>query len=349
MTSQETRPRGARSALHRAATAPIAALLLLAGASRCAGKVDDGVGSETHFVSCEVTSDCVGALGAGHECVAGKCEKVEPHADAGDADASDTDASNTQLPPECVVGSSEPGPYGVTFRYTNERDAPIAMWEECGLKRAVLSCADAYSEPLSTSLFCAPECPATNCPVCGACMSEPKGVTAAAPIDEEWTGERFVAGATTAGCTCFERHAVPAGKYRVSVDVRPSQPPDAPMGGPDATALYTVTVDFTLPDDDGIVEIPLDASPHVVPCADAGSDATTGGSCIERLDPSDPAASCSPQVQTAEVVCTSSTPNLYLCEGAVPLVEGCTDPFGGYGPAPGSSLEGAAGAFRCCP
>ena len=180
-------------------------------------------------------------------------------------------------------------------------------------------------------------------------MVGPKPVTAAAPLEDEWTGESFTYSATSGGCSCFERHVAPAGKYRVRVAVHPSQPADAPGGGPDVTALYTVTVDFTLPDDDGIVEIPLDDSAHVVPCADAGADAGSGGSCIERLDPTDPAAGCSPQAQSSEVACAGTTPNLYRCEAAVPLIEGCTDPFGGYGPPPGSSFEGAAGVFRCCP
>jgi hypothetical protein len=128
------------------------------------------------------------------------------------------------------------------------------------------------------------------------------------------------------------------GRYRISVPVYPAEPLEQEGGGWHQTALYVVTVDFTLPDPDDVVEIPIDQSSHIVPCPDFGT-----GFCIDRLDPDDSQSGCTLDPSNA-AECPSFAPRRFRCDEAVPLPEECVDgSYSELGPAPGAS------GIRCCP
>jgi hypothetical protein len=227
------------------------------------------------------------------------------------------------------------GSFSVEFSATNRSGAPIGLWSGCQTEHRVTACADGYAESLHMFVNCAPLCPDTVSPTCGACYDSPLPVTAEAAVGFPLGSSLFrQEGSGTQ--TCVERLDVPGGSYRVTVPVFSDTPLQIPGGGYYVTALYEITVDFELPDEDGIVEIPIDASPYVQPCADGV------GTCVLPQR-----AELPPECEldnTTPNDCPETAPVRYHCSTPVPLGQSCIDPLryaqGGGRPD---------GVIRCCP
>jgi hypothetical protein len=234
--------------------------------------------------------------------------------------------------------TSEP-PYAVTFRFTNEAGAPIGVWQGCQIAHSISGCIDGYTEPLPTFNFCTPECgTADGCGVvCGACQDAPLPVAAGSAATLAWSGQLFETRSEPPCGGCVVRHGARPGAYRIRVPVYPAEPLLQEGGGYYRTALYVLAIDFTLPDADGIVEIPIGQSPYVVPCGDGS------GMCITRLDPDSPASGCQLEPSTTDA-CPAFAPRRFRCAEAVPLDPSCVD-----GSSGGPWEQTGDNVVRCCP
>jgi hypothetical protein len=160
------------------------------------------------------------------------------------------------LPAECSAPSNGPGPYAVTFQFTNPdpNGAPVYLRRECDLQFDVTACADGYSAPVGRSGSCSVDCadPSGGCIACGACMVDGVGVLGDAPSQASWDGSTYTFGQNAEGCPCHTAHAAPAQKYRLRVPVFATQ--DAAVTN---QVGWTVTTDFTLPAPNGVVVVDL--------------------------------------------------------------------------------------------
>jgi hypothetical protein len=163
------------------------------------------------------------------------------------------------MPGECAVPADGPGPWEVTFRFTNTSATPLYVLGECHVRYEVTSCADGYQDPLAMWADCTIDCSspgagAGGCIACGACMYQGIEVTPGAPHESPWSGNTYDFATTSSGCSCYNASSAPAGKYKISVPVYASDA-DAQQG----TVLYTIEIPFTLPAPGGVVEVPLAA------------------------------------------------------------------------------------------
>lgn len=264
-------------------------LALFAVANGCAS-TQKGDGSESHFVNCSSDDKCA-ELGLG-KCVSGKCERAAatdgsvPSPDAfvcgeglyppccgtsGQVPRICPDGAQAICPPgsyetlgscptECAVADPKlPVPYPMTFRFTNASGKKVAVWHGCIYEFELTACASGYGTPVQTTVICGAICPNTDQPTCGACYDEPAPVTAASPVEYDWDGNLYSKG-SAGGRPCAAQTALPATKYRITVQVYPDAPPMLPTGGYEKVPLYSVSVDFTT-SPNGVVEIPIDRGP----------------------------------------------------------------------------------------
>ena len=166
-------------------------------------------------------------------------------------------------PPECRLATSgQEGPFEVRFDIFGVTAQPFYLREECGrVEHEVYTCADGYSEPLATSVFCMGECGGEpSCPICGPC-DEPAGL---AEASIPWSGTVYDIESTAVwGCSCYRPGDAPPGRYRVQVPYYATEQAAADHAAPAGTC----TVDFELPDPDGVVEVMIGL----------GSDCTPAG------------------------------------------------------------------------
>ena len=160
------------------------------------------------------------------------------------------------LPPECVVKTAQPSPHAVTFRFTNTGSDRVFVLQECTLRYSIQSCADGYSDDLTLNAFCTLGCddPNVGCIACGACAYFGEPIDSGQSLEHIWQGLTYTFGQTPDGCQCSNSHDAPAGKYRVTIPVYASDG-DAQSG----TVLRTVTADFDLPAEGGVVTVDLGA------------------------------------------------------------------------------------------
>jgi hypothetical protein len=160
------------------------------------------------------------------------------------------------MPQECAGPVTEPGPYPVTFRFTNVGSEPLYLLEQCRLQFDLLSCADGYQTPLNLWADCTMNCAESNdygCIACGACMQQAHDVTSAFPVDGNWHGQTYTFAQTKDGCQCHIPQTPPPGKYMIRVPVYTSKQAAENWQPP----AYSVEVSFMLPAPSGMVEVPL--------------------------------------------------------------------------------------------
>lgn len=161
------------------------------------------------------------------------------------------------IPPQCVVETSEPGPYEVTFQFENSGAFPAFLRQDCVLQYTIEACEDGYSAPVPIHALCSQACgSADGCIVCGACPLGSVSVDTGAQTTDSWAGIRYTFGMTTDGCSCHEEHLARAGRYRIRVPVYASD-----MAAQAGTPSYEVTMNFDLPAPNGVVVVPIGQSP----------------------------------------------------------------------------------------
>jgi hypothetical protein len=162
-----------------------------------------------------------------------------------------------EIPPQCVVDTAEPGPYGVTFQFENGGASPAFLRQECALQYTIEACEDGYSAPLSIHAFCSQACSSSDgCIVCGACWLGSVPIDSGAQATDTWSGMRYTFGTTAEGCSCHDEHVARAGRYRIRVPVY-----DSDMAAQSGMPSYEVTKEFELPAPNGVVVVPIGQSP----------------------------------------------------------------------------------------
>ncbi len=162
-----------------------------------------------------------------------------------------------EIPPQCVVETSESGPYGVTFQFENSGAFPAFLRKDCLLQYTIEACEDGYSAPVVTNALCSQACGnADGCIVCGACPLDSVPVDVGAQTTDSWVGTRYTFSMTSDGCSCHEEHTARAGRYRIRVPVY-----DSDMAAQAGTPSYEVTMNFDLPAPNGVVMVPIGQSP----------------------------------------------------------------------------------------
>jgi hypothetical protein len=188
------------------------------------------------------------------------CGGGDPAFSSGDgAGAGDNAALDDPKLPECAAVATSDGPHAVTFVFTNQGERPLFVLSQCRLRYDLAACSDGFQTLLPLASDCSVDCASaaaegSGCVACGACVYDGVEVTAAAPLESEWSGETFAFTTTANDCKCHQARAAPPGDYRLSVAVYGSAK-DAQRG----KALYVVRMPFTLPAWGARVEIPLDA------------------------------------------------------------------------------------------
>ncbi len=155
-------------------------------------------------------------------------------------------------PDRCAPAETpeEPGPYPVAFAINIMTGTDYRLRADCGfVDHEVYTCEDGFTEPLWRNAICVGECgPETECVVCGECM-EPEAVASGLTLD--WSGRYLVEG--QGGCgTCYYPRVAPAGRYRVVVPFFRTE-----QAALDNQPDIVCSVDFALPDPDGVVEVVL--------------------------------------------------------------------------------------------
>ncbi len=164
------------------------------------------------------------------------------------------------MPEQCQVPVTEPGPYPVTFRFTNVTETPLYVRQDCQTRYDILSCADGYQSSLSIWADCTIDCAQAQqggCIACGACMVQALEVTSAFPVDASWHGNSYTFQQTSEGCQCYVEHPALPGKYKIRMPVYGSKEAAESFSAP----LYEVEVDFALPAPTGMVEVPVNIPP----------------------------------------------------------------------------------------
>jgi hypothetical protein len=155
------------------------------------------------------------------------------------------------MPSECLVPNS--GSFGrITFKLLNV-SAELLVFDRCNRIPTLYSCADDYTAkveyvPQMFTIPCAE--PKTYCNG-GGCENLPESVPAGESVVLEWPGEVFTYGSTPMpnACKCYVPHVAPSGRYRATLTVyRQTSTYDI-----DTSSARTLTADFVLPDDDGVV------------------------------------------------------------------------------------------------
>jgi hypothetical protein len=147
------------------------------------------------------------------------------------------------VPEQCAVETDHPGPYPVSFVFTNNGAANSYLLEECRLRYDVKTCADDYQTPLAIEASCTIDCADTTggCIVCSPCMQSMYAVGPGVSHSDFWAGHGYTFDTTPEGCACHAQFVAPAGKYRIEVPLYDSPDPYS------AHLVRTSTVEFTLP------------------------------------------------------------------------------------------------------
>jgi hypothetical protein len=166
----------------------------------------------------------------------------------------------------CNAAEQSAPPFTTTLRFTNPGPDPRWLWftAACRIEFAVTSCSEGYQRNVNIIelVGCHQACPSCSS-ACEQCQPGGVGVLVAAGSyhDVAWNGYDPVADSTPFGdsgasCGCLRARNAPAGLYRVSVPVWPSDPTLTP----NRTLLSFATIvtqDFTLDHAGGIVEVRL--------------------------------------------------------------------------------------------
>ncbi|MEA2696812.1 MAG: hypothetical protein QOI66_1083 [Myxococcales bacterium] len=201
----------------------------------------------------------------------------------------------------CAVASTAQAPFPTEFRFHNTGTAPLFVSIGClGVEYGLSSCASGFRDQLAPGFACG-GCPCgdTNCKdtgvVCGPCMG-PAGQLVApgesAAVPYSGTSSRTE---NLAGRSCVRTQTPPAGRYRVAIRIYATADAAAGMVGG-----QIVTLDFQLPADQGVVDVPL--------VADQPCDATPDGD----------APACT-GAQAHDVACALPQPFDFATEGGLAL------------------------------
>jgi hypothetical protein len=117
----------------------------------------------------------------------------------------------------------------------------------------VSSCASGFTDHLSDALSCACSCDNPKCGIsCGACLpDEAHEIVGGDSVRVDWSGVSSTAEMKD-GVTCQTSRVLPAGRYRISINVFDSASAALmPTGG------RLVTQDFELPSPAGLVDVPI--------------------------------------------------------------------------------------------
>jgi hypothetical protein len=173
----------------------------------------------------------------------------------------------------CQVPTTTPGPFLLTFELRNSGTAPVFLHRGCsGLTFDVLSCTTGYTENVAGPVFCPCLCGGTGCPACGVCAPD-AGVEVSSGETTQWPWDASQL-VQQPGQSCLTRVGLPAGQYRVGLQVYATAADAAVQANP----LRTLTVDFPLSSTTTVVEI-VDSSPGVDGGVDSGNVDSTAPSC----------------------------------------------------------------------
>jgi hypothetical protein len=156
----------------------------------------------------------------------------------------------------CAVAppASQP-PYPVELQFRDNSTAPLFLFKSgcADVTFAVTSCASGFTDHLADALFCACSCDTPRCGIaCGACLpDEARAIVGGDSARVTWSGVSTTA-ETKDGVQCATSRSLPAGRYRVSINVYDTA--DAALAH---TAGRVVTQDFELPAPAGLVDVPL--------------------------------------------------------------------------------------------
>jgi hypothetical protein len=301
--------------------------------------------SETHF-ACSDDKDCA-PHGRDLVCIDELCHaaSLSGHDEAGARDAAEDQGepgiASEACPPgyerigagsDCVpTDCSAPDlgrspPYSVEFRITNHSGLPLRIHRSVGL--SIATCASGYTDTLATYRLTHVSCAEYSfCDL---------------PAAVVWDGDYFVFPVDDAGEDAGVAEVIgepslvhaEAGRYRLTLPVY-WYPPESV--GP-ALVLYVKTVDFVLPDRDGIVDVAIDDSPYIVPCAEGSSER-----CVKWVGLNAPEADCVPNVSGGGYCYLPEAQRMYVCSSPVPIDPACTS-----GAATGPELASPY-MLRCCP
>jgi hypothetical protein len=235
----------------------------------------------------------------------------------------------------CAVATpSSPPPYPVQFQFRADGATPAFLQKLClGHDFGVSSCASGFRDRLAEQVIGACDCANPQCtgPLVGGQCPAPEGTMIApgATVSAPFSGVSTTP-EPRGSYACARSHPLPAGRYRVAVDVYDTAA-DAQAG----VNGRVVTRDFELPAPGGVVDVPLapsatdvcDATPaasvpvcagaeaHDVPCAlDTGLDfAWVGGLALA----SDASTIASPGTYTLKRTFADGTPPA-SCMVAIP-------------------------------
>jgi hypothetical protein len=156
----------------------------------------------------------------------------------------------------CVASAtptSDP-PYAVTFQFRNNSAAPMFLLMNCGgYAFGVSSCASGFTDYLNDQAFCSCSCDNPRCGIaCGGCApDEGTQIVGGDSVRRPFDGHSTTARATASG-SCVSTRTLPAGRYRVSIEVYDSATAAVARTGP-----RVVSRDFELPAPAGLVDVPL--------------------------------------------------------------------------------------------
>lgn len=160
----------------------------------------------------------------------------------------------TTNPPGCVQVPNQGAPFETTFAIKSTSGSTLYLYQDCSIELAITSCADGYVDAISTSGACTAVCGTGDCIECGACPENAVPVTQGGAVQWGWDGNIYTFGQQN-GCTCFTSAAAPGGDYRITISVYTSEA-DA-LSHANGTP---VSVDFSLPAPNGVVEVDLAAA-----------------------------------------------------------------------------------------
>jgi hypothetical protein len=222
---------------------------------------------------------------------------------------------------DAADGAQRLPPYALKFVFRNPGQAPVGLDRGCaGRHIAISSAASAYSDDLSPSLpQCVCDCRDLGCipPGCPDCpVSDLVAVAAGSQTEFNWMAETVQA-ETLDGHACARHTALPAGQYRVAVNVYLAE-----AGGGEQLPPRKVVTDFLLPAWNDTVYVDM------VPCGDpdtmarwpACSSARDRASCVAAGGKwaIDSGGSCVCTTGQESCSCTSDLQCLDRCMTAAP-------------------------------
>jgi hypothetical protein len=212
-------------------------------------------------------------------------------------------------------------PYAVKFVFRNPGQAPVGLDRGCaGSHIAISSAASTYSDDLSPQIpRCVCDCRDLVCipPGCPDCpASDMVSVAAGSQVEFNWMAETVQA-ETLDGNACGRHTAVPAGQYRVTVDVYQTQGD----GGEQLPPRKVVTV-FLLPawNDTVYVDLAPCGDPDTMARWPACSSARDSAGCVAAGGKwaTDSGGYCACATGQESCSCTSDSQCLDRCRTAAP-------------------------------